>query len=330
MNLSIRITGLRIGLALAAISAVPALHAAGPASMNTSAPSALTASAPSIFNTTVPDPTRDVRYESAGMSSSDNAVEAADPSASLTGERDSLGEHFDGEQPSPGRRRYGRSRYQDRLHNADGSTKIAFMAGAGLNMPVGNTGKYYTPSYTFGVGAGWNFNKTFGVLGEFHYDHMGLTGGSINTEYNNLLTVGFQQSDLEGFDANAHVFSLTVDPIINFTPRGRSGKLGGYVTGGVGFYHKTTNFTLPQVGESCSFFCVQFIENVNIDSASANSFGTNVGFGLTYKLSEFSSERLFVDARYNWLPISSNNNNDFFPFNRRNSEYIPITVGIRF
>ena len=329
MNLCFRNTALRTGLALAALGLVPAVYAAAPATPATAVTS------PSIFamGTSVSDPTRDFRYQPEGISSSTGDSEDAS-SATLVGARENLTEGFDSGQPSPGRRRtYGRSRYQDRLHNADGSTKIAFMAGAGLDMPVGNTAKFYTPSYTAAAGAGYNFNRMFGVLGEFHYDHMGLTGGAIDTEYNNLLTYltpyGFTSDDLAGFDANAHVLSITVDPVINFVSR--TSRMGAYVTGGVGYYRKTTNFTLPTAQTGCSYYyCSTYYTTYNFDSATANSFGTNVGFGLTYKLSEFSSERLFVDARYNWLPISSNNNQDFFPYNRRNTEFIPITFGIRF
>ncbi len=56
----------------------------------------------------------------------------------------------------------------------------------------------------------------------------------------------------------------------------------------------------------------------------------NGGFGLTYKLGEFSSSRLFLEARYHWIDIGSNSNADAFPYNRRNTEYIPVTFGVRF
>lgn len=312
--------------------AVAAALVAAPIASAVAATPASTASASSIFGTSIADPTRDVRYQPAGVSSSDDAVTAGDPGLSVSAERDSLS--GDAAQPGPGRRRtYGRSRYQDRLHNADGSTKIAFMAGAGLNMPVGDAGKFYTPSYTVSAGAGLNFNRTFGILGEFHYDHMGVTSGAINTEYNNLLTalqpLGYGAGDLAGFDANAHVLSLTVDPVVNFADR-RS-KVGAYITGGVGWYRKTTNFTLPTAQTGCSYYyCTTFYSTYNFDSATADTFGYNAGFGLTYKLSEFSSERLFVDARYNYAPLSSNNSTDFFPYNRRDTSFIPITFGIRF
>lgn len=327
MSFHSQIAVMRNCLAAAALVAAPvtAAFAATPAS--TATDSAFT------FNTaSVADVTRDFHYQPEGVSSSADAVADGDPALALNAERDSL--TADAAQPGPGRRRsYGRSRYQDRLHNADGSTKIAFMAGAGLNLPVGDANKYYTPSYTFGAGAGYNFNRTFGLLGEFHYDHMGVTSGAINTEYNNLLVAlqpyGYSSSDLAGFDANAHILSLTFDPVVNFA--NQSSKVGAYVTGGVGYYRKTTNFTLPTAQTGCSYYyCTTFYSNYNFDSATANSFGYNAGFGLTYKLSEFSSERLFVDARYNYMPISSNNNQDFFVYNRRNTSFIPITFGIRF
>ena len=195
---------------------------------------------------------------------------------------------------------------------------------------MANTGKFYTPSYDIIAGGGYNFNKMFGVLGEFHYDHLGVTGGAIDQEYNTLMTqFGASASDLAGFDANAHVFALTVNPVVNYS-NDRS-RFGAYATAGVGYYRKTTNFTLPSYGTVCDYFCYTYATNYNVDSASANGFGANGGLGLTYKISEFSNERLFIEARYNWIRIgNSANNTDLFPYNRRNSEYIPIVAGIRF
>ena len=326
MTLRISTPALRTGLALTALCAAPALYAASPATSDTATAAPAAASMFSA-SASVADVTREFRYQPAGVSSSSDDLDAADPAASLN-------EDSGAGQPPPGRRRtYGRSRYQDRMHNADGSSKIAFMAGAGMNIPNGNTAKFYTPSYTFGVGAGLNFNRMFGVLAEFHYDRMGVTGGAINTEYNNLLNYlsqyGYTANDLAGFDANAHVLSFTVNPVINFADR--NSHVGAYVTGGLGYYRKSTNFTLPTAQTGCSYYyCSTYYTTYDFDSATANSIGYNVGFGLTYKISEFSNERLFVDARYNWVPISSNNNQDFFPYNRRHTSFIPVTVGIRF
>ena len=311
--------------ALAALAFSPEANAA--TSPETPRPIA----ASSLFNPNAPVSVSsdEFRYQPAGVSSSvDDAIASGDPTAGI---------NFDGgSQPPPGRRRsYGRSRYQDRMHNADGSTKIAFMAGGGMTVPTGDTAKFYTPSWTVAAGAGINFSRMFGILGEFHYDHLGLTSGSINTEYNNLLSYiqqqGYTADDLAGFDGNAHVISLSINPVITFAdPRSR---VGAYITGGGGWYRKTTNFTLPTAQTGCNYYyCQTFYTTYNVDQYRADTFGWNGGFGLTYKLSEFSSERLFVDARYHYLPIKDTGASvdPFFPYNRRHSGYIPVTVGIRF
>ncbi|AFL87363.1 hypothetical protein Terro_1042 [Terriglobus roseus DSM 18391] len=325
MTSSIRLTGLRTGLALAALSVTPVMFAAAPAAT----PDAATPAAASIFN--IPNPTADYRYQPAGVSSSDDVIAANDPSSSLDAERDSLS--YDGAQPPPGRRRsYGRSRYQDRMHNADGSSKIAFVAGAGMNVPNGSTAKYYTPHFALDVGAGLNFNKTFGILAEFSYQRMGLTAGAINQDYTNtynyFISQGNNPSDvsdyLSGFDANAHIWGISVNPIVNLVGQG---KVGAYVTGGVGYYRKTTNFTLPQLTQNI-YGGIGYV-NSTFDSYGAGGLGYNGGVGLTYKLSEFSSERLFVEARYQWVDLGKTNN-DFFAYNKRNTGTIPITVGVRF
>ena len=56
-------------------------------------------------------------------------------------------------QPPP--RRYGRRPvYADSSHNADGSNKYTFFAGAGFTLPTGGTHGYFSPSYAFQVGGG--------------------------------------------------------------------------------------------------------------------------------------------------------------------------------
>ncbi len=304
--------------ALAVCASAPLLFAASPASGTDGTVS-------SIFrmDSALVAPDASFRYETSGVSSSVEDAVAAER-ADLGGD---TGSGLVGTS-SARRRSYGRSRYEDRMHNSDGSTKIAFIGGAGLNVPVANTGKFYTPSYDITLGAGYNFNKMFGVLGEFHYDHMGVTGGAIGVEYNNLIALGATTDDLSGFDANAHVLAITANPVVTFS-NDRS-RFGAYVTAGGGYYRKTTNFTLPSYGTVCDYFCYTYASNYNVDSATASGLGVNGGFGLTYKISSFSSERLFVEGRYHWMRIDGSNNSDFFPYNRRNSEMIPVTAGIRF
>ena len=240
-------------------------------------------------------------------------------------------------QPPP-RRGYNRPRYRGGNTNADGSNKYAFLAGAGLTQPIGNTYHYLTPSWGIQVGGGRNFDKNFGLIAQFDYDNFGFTGRTISNQ--SYIYFGTQG---QGLDGSSHVWSLTLNPTYTIS----SGEgLGAYVVGGVGFYHKTANFTVPATGQYCDPFygiCYQYAAQQTIDKYTSNAPGFNGGFGLTYKLSRFSNERFYVEARYVYVankqrfgytaanvasaPLTATN---FYPANSNRTTYIPIKVGIRF
>jgi len=246
-------------------------------------------------------------------------------------------------QPPP-RRRYGRPRYNDSMHNADGSNKFAFMAGGGASIPVGNFHEYDTPSWGFQVGGGRNFNKKFSVLLQFDYNQFGLQGRTIaNRIYvdcpTSLQTDGVctQATDLDG---NSHIWSFTLDPKYNFY---EGDKYGAYVVAGGGFYHKVTNFTLPENFEECYYYCYDVTANENVDHYTSNAFGVNAGFGMTYKLSKSANERLYIEGRYVYMLNSQRygytaanvlttlyQGYNAYPENSNRTAYIPITVGLRF
>lgn len=245
---------------------------------------------------------------------------------------------LDSFQPPP-RRRYGRPRYSDSHTNPDGSNKFAFMAGIGATLPVGNTHKYETPSYSFQVGAGRNFSQSVGVMLQFDYDRFGLQGSTLANQ--NILygTAG------AGLDGNNHVWSFTLDPTFSLVGQG---SLGAYAVAGVGFYHKVTNFTLPANGVYCDYFgfCYQYQANQVVDHYTSNAPGVNGGLGLTYKFSKFSNQRFYVEARYvvvfneQKVGLTAFNANtafgrsytgyNYYPANSNRTTYVPIKVGIRF
>ncbi|WP_213807774.1 outer membrane beta-barrel protein [Granulicella sp. dw_53] len=241
-------------------------------------------------------------------------------------------------QPPP-RRRYGSPRYADRTHNADGSNKLAFMAGAGFTVPVGNTSKYLATSYAFQVGAGYNLNKKFGVMAQFDWDNFGFQSSTLNNQlalYNSL------DAGLSSLGGHSHVWSFSLNPTYTFAQRE---KIGGYVVAGVGFYHKTADFTVPTIALSCNFFgqCFQVQADQSIDRYTSNAPGFSGGFGLTYKLSRFANEKLYMEARYVFVDndqrflTGTNANNtppnstafNAFPANSNRTGYVPITFGIR-
>ena len=237
-------------------------------------------------------------------------------------------------QPPP-RRKYSRPNYSDSHTNSDGSAKYTFFVGGGFTLPVGDTHGYLTTSYDFQAGAGRNFNKTYGVNVQFDWDNFGFQTATLNNQLAIYNSFGAQISQLGG---TSHVWSFTLDPIINFYS---SDTFGAYVTGGGGFYHKTANFTVPTIGVYCDFFgfCYQFQANQTIDKYTSNAFGVNGGVGMTYKFSRFAGERFYVEGRYVYtfnsartfsLGDANGNNFNVFPQNSHKTSFIPITFGIRF
>ena len=245
----------------------------------------------------------------------------------------------DASQPPP-RRRYGRPRYNDSSHNPAGSNKYGFLAGVGLTQPVGNTYHYLTPSYSFQVGAGRNFNKNFSTFLQFDWDNFGFNGRTIayQTAIYDTLFLGAGTP----VDGNSHVWSFSLDPTYNIY--NREG-IGAYVVAGVGFYHKVANFTTPEIVEGIDYFGIpeEYEANETIDHYSSNAVGFNGGFGLTFKPSRFANEKFYAEARYvfvdnsqrpgyninNYLTSTSTSTN-FFPANSNRTTYIPIKFGIRF
>src|ERR1035437_5968245 len=290
-------------------------------------------------------------FTSSSSSSSDTAV-ASDSNSNARFRLSSAAP--DSSQPPP-RRRYGRPNYSDSHSNPDGSPKWTFMVGGGLGLPIGDTHVYETPSYGFQFGGGRNFNKTVGVLLQFDYDHFGLQGATIaNQEYiynyctPAQVTAGYcapagpgQGGNITQLDGNNHVWSFTVNPTFTLATEG---SLGAYMVVGGGFYHKVTNFTLPQTQQACGIYgCGYYTVNANVDHYTSNAPGVGGGFGLTYKFSKFSNERFFVEGRYVFManenrpgvttknvasaPLTASN---LYPANSHRTTYIPITFGLRF
>jgi hypothetical protein len=234
-------------------------------------------------------------------------------------------------QPPP-RRRYGRRPvYNDSTHNADGSNKYTFAVGGGFTLPVGITHKDLTTSWNIQASGGRNFNKTYGLLLEFDYANFGLQGNTIANQ-KALYQFIDPVDNFTGLDGKSHVWSFTLDPIINYYT---SDTWGAYAIGGIGFYHKTANFTLPGTGVYCDYygFCYRYNANYNIDNYVSNAFGVNAGLGFTYKLSRFGAQKLYGEARYVWTDNQprafSYAANNLFPANSNRTSYIPVTFGIR-
>jgi hypothetical protein len=184
---------------------------------------------------------------------------------------------------------------------------LAFEAGGGFNAPVGNDTPYITWGGNFTGGAGLRFSKRISLLGEFQFMDNKLPGA--------LVAAGGGQT------GNAHIISLTADPVIDLFPKWVNSV---YVTGGGGYYHKSTNFNIQ---ECCDF--EGYPVSVTANSFSSNQAGGNIGLGFTHRFGGVYGDgtmRAFAEARYvfiNTPPITANNG-------LGTTELIPVTVGLRF
>jgi len=194
-------------------------------------------------------------------------------------------------------------------HNV--SNNFAVMAGAGFNAPVGNDVPYLTWGGNFSVGGGLHLSNRFAVLAEYQFMDDKLPGALI-------AAIG-----TEG--GNAHIWSLTLDPVIDLFPKHDN---SAYITGGYGFYRKLTSFTEPVEEEECTYYCEIFVENVAVSHFSSNQGGGNLGVGLTHRIGgrfSDSKTRLYAEARYVFIdtpPITS-------PKSFGSTEVLPVTFGVR-
>jgi hypothetical protein len=188
---------------------------------------------------------------------------------------------------------------------------FAFEAGGGFNAPIGNDTPFITWGGNFTVGGGLHISKRISLLAEYQFMDNKLPGGLI--------------ADAGAQGGHAHIWSLTLDPVIDLFPQ-RTNSV--YVTGGGGFYRKVTSFTDPELVEECYYFCEIGTEDVVVSHFSSNQGGANFGVGFTHRLGGAASDsktKLFAEVRYVYLntpPIGETNG-------LGTTELIPVTFGLR-
>ncbi|MGC2400399.1 MAG: hypothetical protein WA510_11470 [Acidobacteriaceae bacterium] len=207
---------------------------------------------------------------------------------------------------------YNRQPYNQH-HYSSYTDHLAIEGGAGLNVPAGNTGTWQSVGYAINVGGGWMFNDRIGVLAEY-----GFNGANI--PQSTLSNIGEP-------NGHVHVWSLTLEPIVYYKT---SGHIGGYVTGGGGFYRKVTTFTQPvYVGDYCDYFygCYPVYDNVTLSHFSSNQGGLNIGTGITFKPNSEGKVKIYAEARYVWVnsPTSSPSS-----IGTGTVGMFPVTFGFRF
>ena len=250
-------------------------------------------------------------------------------------------------------RTFGPPHHNGNWQNADGSNKYGLVLGAGMTEPIGNTHHYLNTSFGLELGVARNFSQSFGVVAQYDYDRFGFNGSTLASQqalYNycpSRLPVGTcALNTISNLDGNSHIWSVSLNPTYSFFNKQ---SVGAYVVAGAGFYHKVANFTLPNNACADIYCYYQYTASQSIDHYMSNAPGFSGGFGLTYKVSHFSSARVFAEARYIFIDnfhrfglTTSNinttagqtyynaNGSNFYPANSNRTSYATFKAGLRF
>jgi hypothetical protein len=197
---------------------------------------------------------------------------------------------------------------------------LAFEAGGGFTAPTSDSSPYITWGGNFTAGAGYRFNSYLSLMLEYQIIDSKLPGALV--------------AETGANGGNAHIWSFTLDPVLDLFPR-RANDF--YVTGGGGFYRKMTNFTDPALVEWCDFYdCGVGVSNVVVGHFSSNQGGWNIGGGYSRRIAKDYDNgriRLFAEARY--LDVLSPAVNGITPNGLNatsvaaDTKLIPVTLGVR-
>ncbi len=157
------------------------------------------------------------------------------------------------------------------------------------------------------AGAGYFFNRYFGITGNFMFNGLGITRSELNR--------------LNQPDGNARVYSVTADPTVRF-PLGSRANV--YFLVGGGYFRRTVEFTQPTLAQTVVFdpwwgyFGPALIQvNQVLGKFTSNSGAFDVGGGINIRPAR-SGPYLYVESRY-MRGFTSNSD----------TSVVPLVVGVR-
>lgn len=237
---------------------------------------------------------------------------------------------------------YGGGHYHQ-YSDKSAASHFAFEVGGGLTAPIGNDAnggftsligdgqRYGTITYGGNLmfGAGWHFTKRFTLLGEFSYNDNKIPGRTLSAVYNGG-AASYQAAGITQLGGNVHTFGYTAEGLYTYFEKDGS-PFSGYVIGGGGFYHKSTNFTTPV--QQCNYFygyCGYVSQTIS--SFADNAGGVNFGTGIAVRpFGQYSRARLFAEARYVFVDTPRYNaTKPGAAYHTGTEGLIPITIGLRF
>jgi hypothetical protein len=172
----------------------------------------------------------------------------------------------------------------------------------------------------FGImgGAGYNFNRNHGLVGELLWNDLFPTNEALS-----LIRTTFNNPEL---NADVHITALTG----NYRFEVRGNRLGAYFLGGGGLYYRHTMFSKTVTTGSSTvctpvwvwwgFTCTSGIVTANqtVGSWASTAGGVNGGIGFTARVGE-APYRVYLESRYHHAPES-----------QMNLELVEIAFGIRY
>jgi hypothetical protein len=179
-------------------------------------------------------------------------------------------------------------------------SKLNTNLGANWVMPVNPSAQFVNVGFGFVAGAGYNMSKRNSVIGEFMWNRIYPTGGSLDP-INSAL----------GTNINAHTQLLVLSGNYRYELRGKT--LGVYLIGGGGWYYRYSDLsrevTVGAVticrpswlwwGFTCASGTVT--EGQTLRSSNSSAFGGNGGVGFTVRVGE-PPYRLYFESRYHYAP----------------------------
>jgi opacity protein-like surface antigen len=199
---------------------------------------------------------------------------------------------------------------------AQDTKPVSFNIGVGAIMPEGDVADRFDTGVTVPLGLTFNISDNVGLQGEYAYSWMGGPDGTVTP-------VGGQPTLLES-NHSMHMGSAN----LVLTPS-RTSRVGGYLIGGIGVYHRSVELTTPAVGLAtiCDpWFFVCYPTPVAIDqvvgSRSTTDVGFNIGAAITF------AQHFYIEARYHYVAgpeftVGSTNV-------KATGHYFPIVAGFRF
>ena len=179
----------------------------------------------------------------------------------------------------------GAGQYQDTSSHGGLVSHLTFEGGCGFNGPLGGSSNYITWGANFGFGGGYRVNDRLSLMMDYQFIDDKLPGKLI--------------AETGATGGNAHIWSLTLNPILDIFPKNTNDL---YVTGGGGFYRKVTNFTDPQQTQYCSYFyCQTGVANQVVGHFSSNQGGFSIGGGYQRRMGGMygdSKLKLFAEVRF--------------------------------